>query len=151
MKDYNKEIECAASALKGETPIVASTEEKALALDRAVMALNHIIRHNITTTEFLDSIIKKVPDEGKHLFLIRKERYSSAVNAYAYVRNMLVCFQKFASEGLDTGKHEETVKELYELYTESEKDTEELKVLHEWYRSAFLPCELPSGSDNSPA
>ena len=151
MKDYNKEIECAASALKGETPIVASTEEKALALDRAVMALNHIIRHNITTTEFLDSIIEKVPDEGKHLFLIRKERYSSAVNAYAYVRDMLVCFQKFASEGLDTGKHEETVKELYELYTESEKDTEELKVLHEWYRSAFLPCELPSGSDNSPA
>ena len=151
MKDYNKEIECAASALKGESPIVASTEEKALALDRAVMALNHIIRHNITTTEFLDSIIEKVPDEGKHLFLIRKERYSSAVNAYAYVRDMLVCFQKFASEGLDTGKHEETVKELYELYTESEKDTEELKVLHEWYRSAFLPCELPSGSDNSPA
>ena len=151
MKDYNKEIECAASALKGESPIVASTEEKALALDRAVMALNHIIRHNITTTEFLDSIIEKVPDEGKHLFLIRKEKYSSAVNAYAYVRDMLVCFQKFASEGLDTGKHEETVKELYELYTESEKDTEELKVLHEWYRSAFLPCELPSGSDNSPA
>ena len=113
------------------------------------MALNHIIRHNITTTEFLDSIIEKVPDEGKHLFLIRKERYSSAVNAYAYVRNMLVCFQKFASEGLDTGKHEETVKELYELYTESEKDTEELKVLHEWYRSAFLPCELPSGNKNS--
>ena len=149
MKDYNKEIECAASALKGETPIVASTEEKALALDRTVMALNHIIRHNITTTEFLDSIIEKVPDEGKHLFLIRKERYSSAVNAYAYVRNMLVCFQKFASEGLDTGKHEETVKELYELYTESEKDTEELKVLHEWYRSAFLPCELPSGNKNS--
>ena len=149
MKDYNKEIECASSALKGETPIVASTEEKALALDRTVMALNHIIRHNITTTEFLDSIIEKVPDEGKHLFLIRKERYSSAVNAYAYVRNMLVCFQKFASEGLDTGKHEETVKELYELYTESEKDTEELKVLHEWYRSAFLPCELPSGNKNS--
>lgn len=149
MRDYNKEIECASSALKGETPIVASTEEKALALDRTVMALNHIIRHNITTTEFLDSIIEKVPDEGKHLFLIRKERYSSAVNAYAYVRNMLVCFQKFASEGLDTGKHEETVKELYELYTESEKDTEELKVLHEWYRSAFLPCELPSGNKNS--
>lgn len=149
MQDYRKEIECAASALKGDNPIVASTEEKALALDRAVMALNHLIRHNITTIEFLDRIIKKVPDEGKHLFLIRKERYSSAVNAYAYVRDMLVCFQKFASEGLDTGKHEDTVKELYELYAESEKDTEELKVLHEWYRSAFLPCELPSGNKNS--
>ena len=149
MRDYNKEIECAASALKGETSIVASTEEKALALDRAVMALNHLIRHNITTIEFLDRIIKKVPDEGKRLFLIRKERYSSAVNAYAYVRDMLVCFQKFASEGLDTGKHEDTVKELYELYAGSEKDTEELKVLHEWYRSAFLPCELASGNKNS--
>ena len=149
MRDYKKEIECAASALKGETPIIASTEEKALALDRAVMALNHLIRHNITTTEFLDSIIKKVPDEGKHLFLLRKERYSSYLRAYAYVRDMLVCFQKFASEGLDTEKHEDTVKELYELYTESEKDTEELKVLHEWYRSAFLPCELPVGNKNS--
>ena len=149
MRDYNKEIECASSALKGETSIVASTEEKALALDRAVMALNHLIRHNITTIEFLDRIIKKVPDEGKHLFLIRKERYSSAVNAYAYVRDMLVCFQKFASEGLDTGKHEDTVKELYELYAGSEKDTEELRVLHEWYRSAFLPCELPSVNKNS--
>ena len=113
MRDYKKEIECAASALKGDKPIVASTEEKALALDRAVMALNHLIRHNITTTEFLDSIIEKVPDEGKHLFLVRKERYSSAVRTYAYVRDMLVCFQKFASEGLDTGKHEDTVKELY--------------------------------------
>ena len=149
MQDYRKEIECASSALKGETPIVASIEEKALALDRAVMALNHLVRKNITTMEFLDSIIKKVPDEGKHLFLIRKERYSSAVNAYAYVRDMLVCFQKFASEGLDTGKHEETVKELYELYIESEKDTEELRVLHEWYRSAFLPCELSVGNKKS--
>lgn len=149
MRDYNKEIECASSALKGDNPIVASTEEKALALDRAVMALNHLVRKNITTMEFLDSIIKKVPDEGKHLFLIRKERYSSAVNAYAYVRDMLVCFQKFASEGLDTGKHEETVKELYELYIESEKDTEELRVLHEWYRSAFLPCELSVGNKKS--
>lgn len=149
MQDYRKEIECASSALKGETPIVASIEEKALALDRAVMALNHLVRKNITTMEFLDSIIKKVPDEGKHLFLIRKERYSSAVNAYAYVRDMLVCFQKFASEGLDTGKHEDTVKELYELYAESEKDTEELRVLHEWYRSAFLPCELSVGNKKS--
>ena len=149
MQDYRKEIECASSALKGETPIVASIEEKALALDRAVMALNHLVRKNITTMEFLDSIIKKVPDEGKHLFLIRKERYSSVVNAYAYVRDMLVCFQKFASEGLDTGKHEDTVKELYELYAESEKDTEELRVLHEWYRSAFLPCELSVGNKKS--
>ena len=131
MKDYNKEIECAASALKGETPIVASNEEKALALDRAIMALNHLIRHNITTTEFLDSIIEKVPDEGKHLFLIRKERYSSAVRAYAYVRDMLVCFQKFASEGLDTEKHEDTVRELYEMLTESETEREELRMLHE--------------------
>ena len=149
MQDYRKEIECASSALKGETPIVASIEEKALALDRAVMALNHLVRKNITTMEFLDSIIKKVPDEGKHLFLIRKERYSSVVNAYAYVRDMLVCFQKFASEGLDTGKHEDTVKELYEVYAESEKDTEELRVLHEWYRSAFLPCELSVGNKKS--
>lgn len=149
MKDYKKEIECAASALKGETTIVASNEEKSLALDRAIMALNHLVRHNITTTEFLDSIIEKVPDEGKHLFLIRKERYSSAVNAYAYVRDMLVCFQKFASEGLDTGKHEDTVKELNALFIESEKDTEELRVLHEWYRSAFLPCELSVGNKKS--
>ena len=143
MSDYRKEIECAASALKGDNPIVASTEEKALALDRAVMALNHLIRHNITTTKFLDGIIEKVPDEGKHLFLIRRERYSSYLRAYAYVRDILVCFQKFASEGLDAEKHEDTVKELYELYAESEKDTEELRMLHEWYRSAFLPCELP--------
>ena len=50
---------------------------------------------------------------------------------------------------MDTEKHEDMVKELYELYTESEKDTEELKVLHEWYRSAFLPCELPVGNKNS--
>ena len=149
MSDYKKEIECAASALKGETPIVASVEEKALAMDRAVMALNHLVRINLTTTEFLDSIIEKVPDEGKHLFLVRKERYDSYLRAYAYVRDMLVCFQKFASEGLDTEKHEDTVKKLYELYTESEKDTEELKVLHEWYRSAFLPCELPSENKNS--
>ena len=149
MRDYNKEIECAASALKGETPIFASTEEKALALDRTVMALNHLIRHNITTTEFLDSIIKKVPDEGKHLFLIRKERYSSYLRAYAYVRDMLVCFQKFASEGLDTEKHEDAVSELRSMSTEAEKDTEELRMTLEWYRSAFLPCELPSENKKS--
>lgn len=149
MRDYRKEIECASSALKGENPIFASTEEKALALDRAIMALNHLVRKNITTTEFLDSIIEKVPDEGKHLFLIRKERYSSAVRAYAYVRDMLVCFQKFASEGLDMEKHEDTVKELYEMFTESETEREDLRMLYEWYRSAFLPCEITSDKTKS--
>ena len=145
MRDYNKEIECAASALKGEKPIAASTEEKALALDRAIMALNHLVRKNAAAGELLDRIINALP-AGDSSLLAERERCRSMIRAYAYVRDMLVCFQKFASEGLDTGKHEETVKELYELYTESEKDTEELKVLHEWYRSAFLPCELPFGN-----
>ena len=147
MKDYNKEIECASSALKGETPIVASTEEKALALDRAVMALNHLVKKNAAAGELLDRIINALP-AGDSSLLAERERCRSMTRAYAYVRGMLVCFQKFASEGLDTEKHEDTVKELYELYTESEKDTEELRVLHEWYRSAFLPCELPSGNKN---
>lgn len=149
MSDYRKEIECASSALKGETPIFASTDEKALALDRAVMALNHLVRKNITTSEFLGSIIKKIPDEGKHLFLIRKERYDSATRAYAHVRDMIVCFQKFASEGVDTEKHEDAVSELRSMIAEAEKDTEELTMTLEWYRSAFLPCELPSENKKS--
>lgn len=146
MRDYRKEIECASSALKGENPIFASTEEKALALDRAIMALNHLVRKNVVAGELIDRIINAVPSEGKHSFLAERERCRSMTRAYAHVRDMLVCFQKFASEGIDTEKHTDAVSELRSMITEAEKNTEELRMTLEWYRSAFLPCELPSGN-----
>ena len=149
MSDYKKEIECASSALKGEAPIFASTEEKALALDRAIMALNHLVRKNVAAGELIDRIINGLSPEENHSFLAERERCRSMTRAYAHVRNMLVCFQKFASEGIDTEKRADVVSELRSMIAEAEKDTEELTMTLDWYRSAFLPCELPAGNKKS--